>query len=111
MSNQLTDAEIERLVLIGEEAAEVVQAVAKILRHGWESTHPDFPDFNNRSHFIKELGDLRGAVQLCFQAGDIPQPSYQYHALDKLHRMQKYLHYKENVSLAQNALDAHNNPV
>lgn len=111
MSNELTPAEIERLTLVAEEAAEVIQAVTKILRHGWTSTHPDHPGYNNRSLFIRELGDFRGAVQICFQAKDVLLPSYQYYALDKLHRVQSYLHCKENISLAQAALDTHNSPV
>lgn len=39
--NQLTPAEAERLALLAEECGEVIQAIGKILRHGYESRHPD----------------------------------------------------------------------
>lgn len=107
----LTPAERERLTLIAEEAAEVVQAATKVLRHGWMSEHPACPGVNNCQNLMKELGDLRAAVQLCFQANDMNSVDYQYYALDKLHRVQKYLHIKENVILAEAALDQHNTPV
>lgn len=106
--NGLTGAQMERLVIIAEEAGEVIQAVTKILRHGWRSTHPSCPSMDNGAHLVKELGDLRAAIQLCIQAGEILQPSYQYHALEKLARVKKYLHYGENMSLAEEALDLHN---
>lgn len=106
----LTLAEIERLTLIAEEAAEVVQAATKVLRHGWKSTHPSCPGVNNRQNLMKELGDLRAAVQLCFQANDMNSVDYQFYALDKLDRVRKYLHCGENISLAEAALDQHNSP-
>ncbi len=39
--NRLTPAEAERLAMLAEEAAEVIQIVGKILRHGYASYHPD----------------------------------------------------------------------
>ena len=33
--NQLTPAETERLAILAEECGEVIQAVGKILRHGY----------------------------------------------------------------------------
>ena len=35
--NKLTEAEQERLVILAEECAEVIQVVAKIQRHGFNS--------------------------------------------------------------------------
>src|SRR5579872_899269 len=37
---RLTPAQIERLALLAEECGEVMQAVSKILRHGYESRNP-----------------------------------------------------------------------
>lgn len=108
MNNKLTPAEIERLTCVAEEAAEVVQAVTKILRHGWMSTHPDHPGINNREHLAKEIGDFRGAVALLTQAKELNVHEYQYYALNKLRRVQKYLHSQENIDLAVQVLDIHN---
>lgn len=109
MNNNLTPAEVERLTLIVEEAAEVIQAATKVLRYGWKSDHPSCPSTNNREHLMKEVGDLRGVLQLCFQASDMHITSYQYYSLQKLHRVKKYLYCEENVKLAEAAVDVHNN--
>ena len=55
--NDLTPAEVERLALLAEEAAEVIQVVGKIIRHGYESTHPNGGK-NNRELLEHELSDL-----------------------------------------------------
>lgn len=60
--NNLTEAQIERIAKLAEEAAEVVQACTKILRFGFVSAHPACPDTNNRERLAEELGDLRAAV-------------------------------------------------
>ena len=64
--NELSDAQIEVLNLLQEEAAEVIQDVAKILRHGLYSTDPTKPDsLPNILHLAKELGDMEAAKALC----------------------------------------------
>lgn len=47
--------------MLAEEAAEVIQVVGKILRHGYDNHHPDSPDVTNRELLRKELVDF-GAV-------------------------------------------------
>jgi hypothetical protein len=59
----LTPAEAERLEMLAEEAAEVVQVAMKILRHGYASYHPDSPSVTNRMLLEDELRDL-AAVRL-----------------------------------------------
>lgn len=39
--NGLTPAEAERLAMLSEECGEVIQIIGKILRHGYDSYHPD----------------------------------------------------------------------
>lgn len=107
MNNDLSFAEIERLTLLSEEAAEVIQAVAKIMRHGWQSHHPSCPGFDNREQLAKEIGDFRGAVALLVQAHELTTQEYQMHAVSKLRRVQKYLHCQENIDLAVQCLDIH----
>ena len=64
--NELSDAQIEVLNLLQEEAAEVIQDVAKILRHGLYSYDPTkMNGIDNLEHLCKELGDLEAAKELC----------------------------------------------
>jgi len=63
--NGLTPAEAERLAMLAEECGEVIQAVGKILRHGYESKHPD-TGVTNRDHLTKEMDDVM-AVTLMMQ--------------------------------------------
>jgi len=58
--NGLTPAEAERLAMLAEEAAEVVLIVGKILRHGYESYHPDDPTTTNRELLRQEITDFMG---------------------------------------------------
>lgn len=55
--NRLTPAEAERLALLAEECGEVIQAIGKVLRHGFESTHPDGGP-TNRESLERECGDV-----------------------------------------------------
>lgn len=59
--NKLTPAEDERLAILIEECAEVIQAATKIQRHGYESTDPDSGE-TNRAALERERGDLQGAI-------------------------------------------------
>lgn len=63
MPEDLSAAEVERLTMLAEECAEVVQAVTKILRHGWTSFHPADPERTpNHELLDKELTDLKSVV-------------------------------------------------
>lgn len=65
-------AKEERLVMLAEEAGEVVQAVAKILRHGEESFHPADPDkVANLYHLEQELTDLLSIISHMVFKGDV----------------------------------------
>ena len=57
--NGLSNAEVERLDMLAEEAAEVIQAISKIKRHGYESFHPDSPNGpTNRQMLENEIVDF-----------------------------------------------------
>ena len=47
--NQLSDAQLERLYILSEELGEAQQAVGKILRHGYDSKHPETGITNKES--------------------------------------------------------------
>jgi NTP pyrophosphatase (non-canonical NTP hydrolase) len=71
-SNDLTEAQIERLAILAEECGEVVQIVGKIIRHGYHTYSPNDPKFTpNRDLLEKELGDLLWIVKKMDDAVDI----------------------------------------
>lgn len=72
--NGLTPGEAERLAMLAEECAEVIQVIGKILRHGYESYHPDEPSITNRHLLEKEITDFRSVMFLMLQAKDVPDP-------------------------------------
>lgn len=55
---QVTEAERERLEMLIEECSEVIQCCTKILRHGYNSFHPNDPTTSNNSHLEKEIHDV-----------------------------------------------------
>ena len=69
--NGLSDAETERLALLGEECAEIGKAIGKILRHGYPSRNPDAANAaTNREDLEREIGDLLWAIDLMAHCGD-----------------------------------------
>ena len=73
IESHLTPAEDERLTLLQEEAAEVIQAVAKIRRFKFDGVSPknNTENLTNRQHLARELADLSLAIQLVIDTGDI----------------------------------------
>ena len=99
----LNAAELERLALLLEELGEAQQAIGKILRHGYESRHPS-GGATNRVSLEAELGDVCAAIALMCEAGDLRDDSLQVAAVDKLGRVDRYLHHQESCDLSA-ALD------
>lgn len=91
--NQLTPAEAERLALLAEELGEATQAIGKILRHGYESTHPDGGP-TNREALVRECGDVYHAIWRLIGAGDIDGNLMSQRADDKAKSVAKYLHHQ-----------------
>ena len=92
----MNPAAAERLHLLIEECGEVIQAATKVLRHGYESHHPDDPRGpSNRQRLERELGDLMFAIGLCESSGDIRQAAVSYWGKDKARRVGQYLHHNE----------------
>jgi NTP pyrophosphatase (non-canonical NTP hydrolase) len=59
--------EKEILNITLEECAEVIQAISKILRFGWESTHPRDPTYTNADHLNEEVGDLLCMIDIMIE--------------------------------------------
>jgi len=91
--NNLTPAEAERLALLAEECGELVQAVTKILRHGYESHHP-VSHANNRETLHREMGDVRAAMLILCEAGDTEKKIIHEYADAKLKKVGKFLHHQ-----------------
>ena len=60
----LSAAEAERLAMLIDECGEVIQAATKILRHGFESYHPDDPTTSNRDLLTNEMADLFAVYEM-----------------------------------------------
>jgi len=94
--NELSPAEAERLALLLEEMGESIQVIGKILRHGYNSCHPDSlsgPD--NRNLLEQELGDVYAAITLLSRSGDVDNDEINQYQYDKLERVQQYLHHQQ----------------
>ncbi len=94
-SNKLSKAELERLALLVEECAEVIHIVGKILRHGYESWHPDYGPSSNRCLLERELGHVKYAVKLLKDNGDIDYSLVIDSQELKDRRVQQFLHHQE----------------
>ena len=72
---EISEAELERLVLLMEECSEVTQACSKIIRNGWEAFNPHRDQLtSNRESLTNELQDLLGTVLKMQQRGDFKLP-------------------------------------
>lgn len=90
----LSEADIERLAILIEEAAEVQQLACKILRHGWGSYNPfDENKTSNRRLLEKELGDLWFAVELMIGYSDLNRHSIEMFKNQKTEKIKPYLHF------------------
>jgi len=93
--NKLTPAENERLAILAEECAEVIQCVTKIMRHGYSSFHPANVDAgNNREQLEKELGHLDNILDMMVEEKDINHNSVIKHREKKSETIGRYLHHQ-----------------
>jgi len=97
--NKLTPAEAERLALLAEECGEVIQAVGKILRHGFESYNPTVDrGLSNKEHLEKEIGHLLNAVTMLTTTGNLDTWKIEEFKFLKKDSIAKYLHHQEALS-------------
>jgi NTP pyrophosphatase (non-canonical NTP hydrolase) len=93
--NGLTPAELERLAILAEEAGEIVQAVNKIIRHGYESYNPNIPGApTNREDLEREIGDFTAALQSLVNQGDLNPDNIEMYRKEKVKRVWVYLHHQ-----------------
>ena len=73
-SNDLSAAQLERLAYLAEEMGEAIQAIGKIIRHGYESRNPlEAEGVTNREFLIEELADILYGIALCSEKKDISE--------------------------------------
>lgn len=95
MFNKLTPAQLERLAFLSEELGEAIQAIGKILRHGYKLSHPDIPERCNREDLEKELGHIHLAISMLVEAGDlVSHGNIATYAAAKRLEIKQYLHYQ-----------------
>lgn len=93
--NKLTPAQVERLALLSEELGEAQQVVGKILRHGYDSHHPDRPFTNNRQELERELGDIVFAMMLLDNKEDINWTNIEPRVAAKDAKVWEFMHHNE----------------
>lgn len=94
----IPNAKHERLSLLLEELGECQQIIGKILRHGFESWHPeDASRTTNRELLEKEVGHVLHALdRMCF-SDDIDPSSIKDHAYQKGDSVERYLHHQSRT--------------
>lgn len=93
--NELTPAEVERLAILAEECAEVIQIVGKVLRHGYESHHPKDPlETSNRELLAMEIGHIWAAVGIMLDDADLLPATIAKSKESKAESVKKYTHHQ-----------------
>jgi NTP pyrophosphatase (non-canonical NTP hydrolase) len=102
--NQLSPARAERLALLAEECAEVILAVTKIQRHGFERCNPlvkvpedEYPR-TNADDLERELGHVLNAIEMMIDAGDLGKSRVFRYGVDKAREIYKWLHHQTEGS-------------
>ncbi len=90
--NQLTNGEAERLAILLEELGEAQQAIGKILRHGYQSTHPDGGP-TNRQSLERELGDVQYAISNLCSHAELIEREIMVWKSKKAETINEYLHH------------------
>lgn len=76
----------ETLVILQEEAAEVIHAISKIHRYGIDNSNPITGE-SSLETLHKELGDLQCMIDLCIEQGIIKPLRLQHYARAKRDRL------------------------
>lgn len=93
----LTAAQAERYFLAIDEAAGVVQSIARLLRHGPESFDPRGAGISNRVEVANEVGRFKNAVNRMTNWQDIPLEVVREACIRRGARTQPYMHHQQPV--------------
>jgi NTP pyrophosphatase (non-canonical NTP hydrolase) len=96
--NQLTPAEDERLAKLAEECAEVIQAIMKVMRHGYRRHNPDalgmFVNETNREGLQREIADVMIAIARMTHAEDVNGDTIEDITANELRHSGRYMHHQ-----------------
>ena len=99
-----TRAQAERLNMLIEECGEVIQAAAKVLRHGYGSYNPDAPHLgDNKYQLGRELSDVR-AIMAMMRAGGEFRPSSPIIRVI-VERKLRYTHFQDRKAILEGLLN------
>lgn len=90
----LSPAEIERLAILSECCGQVVQAVGKVSRFGWQSQSP-YGGKTNLVALEREIGNLRAIVTLMIDCKDVRLGDVQSWQKAKKAALEKWTIYQE----------------
>jgi NTP pyrophosphatase (non-canonical NTP hydrolase) len=95
--NQVTPKEAELLAILAEECGELVQAIGKVLRHGFMSVHP-VSEETNLANLEREMGDVRAAMIMLCDEGITNKKAIHEAADEKLRKVIKYMHHNRDAA-------------
>jgi len=83
----MNEREREILLILQEESAEVIQAVSKVFRFGWDS---EWDGQTNREHLEEEVGDYLAMVQIMVDTGMIDTFAIDTAKKNKIEKLKKW---------------------
>lgn len=83
----MNDREREILLILQEESAEVIQAVSKVFRFGWDST---WNEQSNKEHLEEEVGDYLAMVQIMVDTGMLDTFAIDTAKQNKIEKLKKW---------------------
>lgn len=87
----MDEREREILLILQEESAEVIQAVSKVFRFGWEAVNPIIEsDQTNKEHLEEEIGDFLAMLYLMESSGMIDIFAVEEAKFNKIEKLKKW---------------------
>jgi len=83
----MNEREREILLILQEESAEVIQAVSKIFRFGWDT---DWKGQTNKEHLEEEVGDFLAMIYLMIDCGMIDVNATETAKFNKIEKLKKW---------------------
>ena len=85
----VNDKDHEIMSILQEESAEVIQAISKIFRFGFDSKHPEKLQ-DNREHLAEEIGDMLAMIHLVLEYKIVDAEEVESAKHRKFEKLQKW---------------------
>lgn len=85
----MLDTKTQIMTIMQEECAEVIQAISKIMRFGWDDYHPE-TGISNRCSLERELADLIVMITLLKDTGELDLHAMERFKMLKLEKLKLY---------------------